>query len=99
MPRSTPAPDPLDAFRRRALYRAWHRGTRELDLILGPYADKHVADFDAAMLARFEAVMEHEEVHLTAWLISGAPPPENCDRRLVEDIRSFHFKRSDMNKS
>ncbi len=98
MPHSTPAPDPLDTVRRRALYRAWHRGTRELDLLLGAYADKHVAGFDAATLARFEALMEHEEVQLSRWLISGTPPPENRDRQLVEDIRDFHFKRSGTNQ-
>ena len=71
MPNFTPDPNSLDAFRRRARYRAWHRGTKELDLILGAYADANANDFDAVMLASFEALMENEEVHLAAWLISG----------------------------
>lgn len=105
MPHSTPdantTPDPnsLDAFRRRARYRAWHRGTKELDLILGAYADARAKDFDAVMLARFEALMEHEEVNLAAWLISDAPLPQNCDHELIKAIRDFQIKLSQLNKS
>jgi len=99
MPHSTPAPNSLDAFRRRARYRAWHRGTKELDLILGSFADANVSDFDAVMLARFEVLMENEEVQLAAWLISGAPPAQNCDHELIEAIKDFQAKRSKPNKS
>ncbi|VAW23105.1 Succinate dehydrogenase flavin-adding protein, antitoxin of CptAB toxin-antitoxin [hydrothermal vent metagenome] len=96
---ATPAANSLEAFRRRARYRAWHRGTKELDLILGAYADANTEDFDAIMLARFEALMENEEVHLTTWLISDDELPQNCDRELIEAIRSFQLERSKMNKS
>ncbi len=99
MPHFTHAHNSLDAFRRRARYRAWHRGTKELDLILGAYADANTRVFDAKMLARFEALMEHEEVQLAAWLISDAPLPENCDHELIKAIRSFQLERSKMNKS
>jgi len=98
MPHFTPDPNSLDAFRRRARYRAWHRGTKELDLILGSYADAKAGGFDAKMLARFEALMENEEVHLAAWLISEAPLPRDCDHELIKAIRSFQLERSKMNK-
>ncbi|MBV9585986.1 MAG: succinate dehydrogenase assembly factor 2, partial [Alphaproteobacteria bacterium] len=43
------SPDP-DIRRKRLLYRAWHRGTREADLILGSFAEAHLAGFDAMQL-------------------------------------------------
>jgi len=99
MPNFTPDPNSLDAFRRRARYRAWHRGTKELDLILGAYADANASDFDAVMLARFEALLENEEVHLAAWLISNEPAPKESDHELIAAIRNFQIKRSQLNKS
>ena len=50
--------DALVVRRRRIAFRAWHRGTREMDLIMGRYADAHVADFDDPALDRLEALME-----------------------------------------
>jgi antitoxin CptB len=50
--------DGLDPRRRRALFRAWHRGTREMDLLLGRFADTHIAGLDEDDLALFEALME-----------------------------------------
>ena len=50
--------DGLDPRRRRALFRAWHRGTREMDLLLGRFADTHIGGLSDRDLADFEALME-----------------------------------------
>ncbi|NMA96942.1 MAG: succinate dehydrogenase assembly factor 2, partial [Phyllobacteriaceae bacterium] len=47
--------------RKRLRYRAWHRGTKEMDLILGPFADAHVESYGAAELDRLEALMDEED--------------------------------------
>jgi antitoxin CptB len=65
----------MEERRKRARMRAWRRGTREMDLILGPYADAHLAAMDAAALADFEAVLAEADGDLAGWLLGGRPGP------------------------
>ena len=64
--------------RKRLLFRSWHRGTRESDLILGRFADAHLAGFDEAQLDRYEALLDCADADIFDW-VSGraAPPPEH----------------------
>jgi len=69
------------------LFRSWHRGTRESDLILGRFADTHLARFDEAQLDRYEALLDCADADIFDW-VSGraAPPPEyshDVTRRLI----------------
>ena len=50
--------------RKRLRYRAWHRGTKEMDLILGPFADANVEAYDEAALDRLESLMEEPPAHV-----------------------------------
>lgn len=61
--------------RRRLRIRAWRRGTREMDLILGPFADSALATLDAEGLAAFEAVLEQNDQDLYLWVTGQAEPP------------------------
>lgn len=72
--------------RRRLRYRAWHRGTRELDLLLGPFADGNLDAMDEAELDRFEALLGLEETNLQAWLLGQERPPPSTDRDLLDRI-------------
>jgi len=65
---SSRSSDGLDARRRRALFRAWRRGTRELDLLLGPFADAHIGSLGDHDLADFEALLDAAEGDVFAWL-------------------------------
>ena len=56
-----PMTDEFEATRKRLFYRAHHRGTKEMDLVLGPFAEAHLAGFDAKKLERFEAVLEESD--------------------------------------
>jgi antitoxin CptB len=71
---------PLDPRRRRLRYRAWHRGTKEADLIVGGFVDRHIAAFTEAELDELEAVLELPDVDLADWL-SGR-------RAIPADIRT-----------
>ena len=75
--------------RRRLRWRAWHRGTRELDLILGPFTDAHADGYGEAELARLEALMTEEDTDLLKWTMQQAEPPESVDRTLVSAISRF----------
>ena len=64
--------------RKRALYRSWHRGTRELDEILGPFAEQHVGAMTEAQLDQFETLLERPDPELFTWFVERDPvPPEH----------------------
>jgi len=67
---------PLDPRRRRLRYRAWHRGTKEADLIVGGFVDRRIAAFTEAELDELEAVLELPDVDLADWLSGRRPIPE-----------------------
>lgn len=55
---------------KRLRMRSWRRGMKEMDLILGPFADAHAAGLDAALLARYEALLEENDQDLYAWILA-----------------------------
>jgi antitoxin CptB len=57
-----------------ARFRAWHRGTREADLLIGGFFDRFHAEWDESGLAWFEALLEADEADVLAWAM-GAPAP------------------------
>jgi antitoxin CptB len=82
------------AMRRKKLrYRAWHRGTKEMDLILGPFADANVDRFDSAELDRLEALMNEEDPPLLTWVMGQAEPPANVDREFLAAVIDDHQAR------
>ena len=83
----------LDPRRRRALFRAWHRGMREVDLLLGTFADAHIAGLDDHDLADFEALMETPDDELYTWIVGQAPVAENRRSRVFDSILAFHAAR------
>jgi antitoxin CptB len=82
--------DGLDARRRRLLFRSWHRGIREMDLILGRFADAAIADLSDAELDDFERLMERPDPELYAWVSGEVPVPREYDTRLFKRLRTFH---------
>jgi antitoxin CptB len=73
----------------RVRFRAWRRGFKEADLVLGGFADAHAAALDAADLDRFEALLNEEDAELYAWIVGRAEPPPEHDHDLFARIRAF----------
>ena len=88
------AGEDLSMRRRRLRDRAWHRGTRELDLLLGPFADAELESMDPATLDRFEDLLALEETDLQAWLLNQEPPPSGADRDLLARITAHKISTS-----
>ena len=65
----------LDVRRRRAVFRAWHRGTREMDLVMGRFVDATIASLNEPDLAEIERLIDVPDPDLYAW-ISGERPVE-----------------------
>jgi len=70
---TTRSSDGLDDRRKRLLFRCWHRGTREMDMILGGFADATIADLSEDDVADLERLIELQDVDLYA-AFSGAAP-------------------------
>ena len=80
--------DGIEIRRKRALYRAHHRGTKELDLILGRYAKERVPGMGEVQLAAFERFLSLQDPDIDQWIRGREAPAEVAP--LVEDIRSFY---------
>ena len=75
----------LDDRRKRLLFRCWHRGTREMDLILGRFADAEIASLSDAELTELETLLEVNDPDLYA-AITG-------DKQLAAEIAGALFAR------
>ncbi|KXF77418.1 hypothetical protein ATN84_08510 [Paramesorhizobium deserti] len=82
----------LDPRRRKLLFRSWHRGMREMDLILGQYADEYIAQMAQADLDEYERLMEVLDRDLLKWVTGEAATPGEYDTPLFRDIIAFRQK-------
>ncbi|MFN3868341.1 MAG: succinate dehydrogenase assembly factor 2 [Hyphomicrobiaceae bacterium] len=80
----------IETRRRRAAYRAHHRGTKEMDWLVGRYADARLDGFDAAALTRFERFLEIADPELQRWLLAPELASGGEFGDLVRDVRAFH---------
>src|SRR5499427_2078314 len=79
-----------DIRRKRMMFRSWHRGTRESDLILGRFADAHLAEFDETQLDRYEALLDCDDADIFDWVSGRAMPPPEYDNDVTRLLLSFH---------
>jgi len=82
---------PVDIRRKRLLFRAWHRGTREADLLLGAFAESHLGDFDEAALDAFEGLLEIPDADLFDWIAGRTAPPPNCNNEVTRLLLAFRI--------
>ena len=90
MSTSATSGDDLTLRRKKALYRAQHRGTKEMDWLLGRYADARLATMSASELTLFEQFLAIADPELNHWLLE----PNDCEHQdfapLIDELRSFH---------
>ena len=80
----------LDERRKRLLFRCWHRGIREMDYVLGTWANAKLEGADDGTLDELERLMQVPDPDMYKWLSGTAEVPPNWDLAVVRDIRSFH---------
>ncbi len=73
----------LDPRRRRLVFRALHRGTKEADLMIGGFVSRHIATFSDSDLDAIEAILEHWDVDLADWLSGRRPIPPEADSPML----------------
>ena len=88
----TETTDALAVRRRKLKFRAWHRGMRELDLIMGRFADAHVDRMAPAELDEWERLMEVPDPELLGWVTGRSPPQPDEDTPMLRRLRAFHLE-------
>jgi antitoxin CptB len=86
---STRSSGGLDDRRKRLLFRCWHRGTREMDLILGRFADTEISTLSDADLTELERLLEVPDPDLYAALTGDAPLDSEYASTLFDRIKAF----------
>ena len=76
--------------RKRLVFRSWHRGTREMDLIMGTFADQHMDDFTEGELAQYEAVLENPDPDLYNWVSGREETPETELSPVMQKLLDHH---------
>lgn len=77
----------LEAKRKRLLFRSRHRGSRELDILLGRFAATHLARLDADQLDRYEAVLANDDPEIFAWVSGREPVPAALDTDVMRLLK------------
>jgi antitoxin CptB len=78
----------LNNKRKRLIFRSEHRGTKEMDLIMGSFAKAHVPGFGDGELAEYEALLSLSDPDLYNWITGQEPVPANIDGDLFRKLRA-----------
>ncbi|WP_457797794.1 FAD assembly factor SdhE [Methylocystis sp. S23] len=84
------AEDDLDIRRKRIRVRAWRRGMREMDILMGGFVDARLAGLDEPALDELETLLDLPDEELWRWLSGAEAPPPARDTALLRQIMEFH---------
>ncbi len=82
----------LDPRRRKLLFLCWHRGIREMDLIMGRFADEHLERLAGQDLDDFERLAELADQNLLGWFTGELKIPAEYDTPVFRKMRDFHWR-------
>jgi antitoxin CptB len=80
----------LDARRRRLLFRAWHRGIREMDIVYGRFADAQISVLSEPELDEFDRLLELRDQQVFDWVSGAQDTPADYDTALLRRLRAFN---------
>jgi antitoxin CptB len=80
-----------DSRLKRLHYRAWHRGTREADLMIGGFFDAHHTGWGEMEIALYEALMDEEDHDILAWVLGVVPPPKRYEGPLMTTMQQLDY--------
>jgi antitoxin CptB len=76
---------------KRLSFRAWHRGTREADFLIGGYFDRFGEEWNGEEMGWFEDLLEEQDVDIMAWAVGTAAPPERYQGPMMAKLRNLNF--------
>lgn len=80
-----------DTRLKRLKFRAWHRGTREADMMIGGFLDAHGAGWNDDEMTWFESFLEEQDVDIMAWALRAQPVPEQWAGRMMDVFQRLDF--------
>jgi len=80
-----------DARLKRLHFRAWHRGTREADFMIGGFFDRHHATWNEADIAWFENLLEEDDVDVMAWALGTQAVPTRFAGSQMEAMQKLDY--------
>ena len=80
----------LDPRRRRLLFRSWHRGIREMDMVYGRFADAQIAALSEAELDDYEKLLELRDQQVFEWVTGAVPLDVAYDTPVYRRLVTFH---------
>lgn len=83
----------LDLRLRKLKFRLWHRGIREMDLVMGGFADAELMNLSEAELTEVEGWLDIPDQQMFAWVNGSETPPADLDTPLFRKLRTFHGTR------
>ena len=89
----------LEHRRKKLKFRAWHRGIKEMDLILGKYADEHLAAMSSAEMDQFSHLLKQADDELYTWVSGAKTVPEEFDNDIMKTLKSFQMIPPDFTKT
>ena len=81
-----------DIRRKRLLFRSWHRGTREADLVLGSFAEAYLVGFDEERLAEYESLLACPDAELFDWIAGRRALPAEYDTEVTRLLLAFRYR-------
>lgn len=81
----------LDNRRKRLIFRSWHRGTREMDLIMGSFADINVPGLSVAELDLYEDLLNTPDPDVYDWVSGQKPVPANVNNPVIEKLLKHDY--------
>jgi len=82
----------IENRRKRLRFRSWHRGTKEMDLLMGSFADAHLSGFGREQLDRYEALLDVPEPVVYDWILGRSQPPADYDHDVMQLLLAFEFQ-------
>lgn len=76
---------------KRLKFRAWHRGTKEADLLIGGFFDRFSANWSEAETDWFERLLEIDDVSIMAWAIGTETPPAEMDGPMMRRMQQLDY--------
>jgi len=76
---------------KRLRFRAWHRGTREADFMIGGFFDRYASGWNDDQIGWFEALMHEQDVDIMAWALGSAPVPEQWRGGMMSKLQRLDY--------
>ncbi len=81
----------LEKTRKRLIFRSEHRGTKEMDLLMGSFARKHVPEFTEDELAQYDEILQENDPNLYNWITGKEEAPANVVSSVFERLKAHKF--------